>query len=106
MLKIINNQDEDIKVEFEEYDDTSLNNPQEALDELANIDKIEVAMRLNSTIDLPRGAIKFDKKDLIDKNAQGTVLGENVTDKRNHDELVQYCSNPSDIQFMYKVMSN
>ena len=97
MLKIINNQDEDIQVEFEEYDDTSITNPQEAVDELINIDKIEVAMRLNATIDLPKAAIKFSRKDMIDKNAQGTVVGENVTDKRSHEELVQHCTNPVDI---------
>jgi len=43
---------------------------------------------------------------MIDKNAQGTVVGENAVDKRSNEELVLHCSNPLDVSFMYKVVSN
>lgn len=71
MLKIINNEEETVKIGFSEYEDMNLKNPQDAHDgkEISNIDKIELIQKLNTMIELPQGKISLDLKNRIDKDA-------------------------------------
>jgi hypothetical protein len=41
-----------------------------------------------------------------DKKASGTVIQEDVKDKRTKEELLEYVSDNSDVDFMYKVIQN
>lgn len=107
MLKFINNEDDKITMGFSEYEEEKQQNPQSGDErEITNIDKVEVAQRINATMDLPKSHVFMDMKNVIDKNAQGTVIAENAVDKRSREELLEYVSNPEDVQHMYKVVGN
>jgi len=106
MLKIINTDDSKIKIGFSDFEDEEeLKNPQED-EELFKQDKIAQAMGLNTDIELPLGKISLDLKNAIHKDSQGTVIAETATDKRSREELMEHCSEPGDVAYMYKIVAN
>jgi CRISPR/Cas system endoribonuclease Cas6 (RAMP superfamily) len=48
----------------------------------------------------------LDMKIPTDKKASGTVLQEDVRDKRSKEELMDFVKDPSDVGFFYKVIQN
>ena len=80
---------------------------QSKADSLIRTDKIEVAQTLNSDIELPKGFIYIDPKDIVDRGAQGNVLANaNLDEKRTKEELAPYVEASEDISFMYKIVAN
>lgn len=47
-------------------------------------------------------------KNVIDKNAQGTIITENqaLVEKREKDQLLPHVTNNEDVSFLYKVIAN
>ena len=48
----------------------------------------------------------LDMKITTDKKASGTVLQEDIKEKRSRDELLEFCKEEKDVGMMYKVVQN
>ena len=113
MLKFINMEETPLWFRLKEYEDISFGaNPQEEEvgkdehKELTHSCKVKEVQRVNCLIDLPKDKVMLDLKNLIDKNAQGTLISENAVDKRSKEELLEYVENKEDVVHMYKVIGN
>lgn len=94
-------------MKLEENEDANFQNPQDDQNEFAEIvhpDKIEQQNKLTCTVDLPKDKVMLDMKINIEKKASGTVLQEDVKEKRNKEELMEFVSDQSDLNFLYKVI--
>ena len=61
---------------------------------------------MNADIDLPKGTVTVDKKDLIDPSGGGNLISANAEEKRSKEDLLAILSDPSDLPFAYKIVSN
>lgn len=61
---------------------------------------------MNADIDLPRGSVSIDKKDLIDPAGGGNLISANAEEKRSKEDLLAILSDPKDLPFAYKIVSN
>lgn len=63
-------------------------------------------MAINCTIDLPEANVIVEEKDIIDPAAQGNLITGNAEEKRTKEELLEACTDPKDIDFLYKIVAN
>jgi hypothetical protein len=90
LLKFINNEEQPVTMSFEDYyehEHLDNDNPQDDNGQIVSVDKIETSKKTNCSIDLPKGDIKLELKNVIDKRATGTVIQEDVKEKRSKEEL-------------------
>jgi len=52
------------------------------------------------------GKIFIEPKDVIDPAAMGNLVSPNATEERTREELLESLETPSDVNFLYKVVSN
>jgi hypothetical protein len=61
---------------------------------------------LSADIELPQGQIFIEAKDVIDPAGGGNLVTGNAEEKRTKEELLEVLTDKSDLDYMYKIVSN